>query len=99
MPEVGRRKFLGGLAATMASGAPAYRIIDSHTHVWKHDPQYPFAQGANVPKEDASAEMLLDLMKANGVSNTVIIQVIHYKYDNSYLAGQGARGSARPGSA
>jgi predicted TIM-barrel fold metal-dependent hydrolase len=30
--------------------------------------------------------MLLDLMKANGVSKTVIIQVIHYRYDNSYLA-------------
>jgi predicted TIM-barrel fold metal-dependent hydrolase len=30
--------------------------------------------------------MLLDLMKANGVSRTVIIQVIHYKWDNSYLA-------------
>jgi predicted TIM-barrel fold metal-dependent hydrolase len=30
--------------------------------------------------------MLLDLMKAHGVSKTVIIQVIHYRYDNSYLA-------------
>jgi predicted TIM-barrel fold metal-dependent hydrolase len=30
--------------------------------------------------------MLLDLMKANGVSKTVIIQVIHYRWDNSYLA-------------
>jgi predicted TIM-barrel fold metal-dependent hydrolase len=26
-------------------------------------------------------------MKANGVARTVIIQVIHYKYDNNYLAG------------
>ena len=25
-------------------------------------------------------------MKANGVAKTVIIQVIHYRYDNSYLA-------------
>jgi predicted TIM-barrel fold metal-dependent hydrolase len=30
--------------------------------------------------------MLLALMKANGVSKTVIIQVIHYKYDNRYAA-------------
>jgi predicted TIM-barrel fold metal-dependent hydrolase len=30
--------------------------------------------------------MLLDLMKKNGVSKTVIIQVIHYRWDNSYLA-------------
>ena len=25
-------------------------------------------------------------MKANGIEKTVIIQVIHYRYDNSYLA-------------
>jgi predicted TIM-barrel fold metal-dependent hydrolase len=63
-----------------------YRIIDPHVHVWKHDAQYPFAQGANVPARDATPEMLLDLMKANGVARTVLIQVIHYRYDNSYLA-------------
>ncbi len=63
-----------------------YRIIDPHVHVWKHDPKYPFAAGAHVPDRDATPQMLLDLMKANGVSKTVIIQVIHYKYDNSYLA-------------
>jgi predicted TIM-barrel fold metal-dependent hydrolase len=61
-------------------------FIDSHVHVWKHDPHYPFAAGANVPPGDASAEMLLDLMGANKVERTVIIQVIHYKWDNSYLA-------------
>jgi|SRR5215469_1641785 len=61
-------------------------LIDSHVHVWKHDPRFPFAVGAHPPPEDASAETLLDLMKANGVSRTVIIQVIHYKWDNSYLA-------------
>jgi L-fuconolactonase len=61
-------------------------FIDSHVHVWKHDPAFPFAAGANVPAEDASVEMLLDLMKANDVERTVIIQVIHYKWDNSYLA-------------
>lgn len=63
-----------------------YRILDPHVHVWKHDPKYPFAEGAKPPERDATPEMLLDLMKANGVSKTVIIQVIHYKYDNSYLA-------------
>jgi len=62
------------------------RIIDPHVHVWKHDPQFPFAAGAQVPARDATPETLLDLMKANGVSKTVIIQVIHYTYDNSYLA-------------
>ena len=59
-------------------------FIDPHVHVWKHDPQFPFAEGANVPARDATPETLLDLMKANGVSKTVIIQVIHYKYDNRY---------------
>jgi predicted TIM-barrel fold metal-dependent hydrolase len=54
--------------------------------VWKHDPEYPFAPGAHVPARDATPEMLLDLMKANGVSRTVIVQVIHYRYDNRYLA-------------
>ena len=50
------------------------------------DAKYPFAEGAHVPDRDATPEMLLDLMNANGVSKTVIIQVIHYKYDNRYLA-------------
>jgi len=70
----------------MSSFAASYRIIDPHVHVWKHDPAYPFAKEARVPERDATPEMLLDLMKANGVSKTVIIQVIHYRYDNSYLA-------------
>jgi predicted TIM-barrel fold metal-dependent hydrolase len=70
----------------MNAFAASYRIIDPHVHVWKHDPEYPFAAGAKVPERDATPEMLLDLMKANGVARTVIIQVIHYKYDNRYLA-------------
>lgn len=65
---------------------PAYRIIDPHVHVWKHDPQFPFAAGQRVPDRDAAPETLLELMKANNVEKTVIIQVIHYRYDNSYLA-------------
>ena len=70
----------------MTAFAAEYRIIDPHVHVWKHDPEYPFAPGANVPARDAAPEQLLALMQANGVSRTVIIQVIHYKYDNRYLA-------------
>ena len=85
MPELSRRAFLQG--AGVAPLLNDYRILDPHVHVWKHDPRFPFAEGAKVPERDATPEMLLDLMKANGVSKTVIIQVIHYKYDNSYLAG------------
>jgi len=83
-----RRSFLlSGLATGVTLAAPDKPLmIDSHVHVWKHDPAFPFAKDARPPAEDASAEMLLDLMKVNGVSRTVIIQVIHYKWDNSYLA-------------
>jgi L-fuconolactonase len=83
-----RRLFLatGAAAALKAAAAGGPLTIDSHVHVWKHDAQFPFAEGAHPPAEDASAEMLLDLMKANNVSRTVIIQVIHYKWDNRYLA-------------
>jgi L-fuconolactonase len=81
-----RRAFLATPLAFPLFAANSPLLIDSHVHVWKHDPAFPFAAGAKPPAEDASAGMLLDLMKANGVSRTVIIQVIHYKWDNSYLA-------------
>ena len=85
MPDLSRRDFFGAVAGAVS--APAYRIIDPHVHVWKKDPRYPWAkETAEPPARDATPEMLLDLMKANGVSKTVIIQVIHYRYDNSYLA-------------
>src|SRR5258708_29503391 len=85
MSELNRRELLTMAAATALP--PAYRIIDPHVHVWKHDPAFPFAAGQRVPDRDATPETLLELMKANGVAKTVIIQVIHYRYDNSYLAG------------
>jgi L-fuconolactonase len=93
MHEISRRSFVKRAAVTGAALAPLapaqkmeYRIIDPHVHVWKHDPKYPFAEGAKVPDRDAAPETLLGLMKANGVSKTVIIQVIHYRYDNRFLA-------------
>ena len=74
------------LAAT-AAPAENYEIIDPHVHVWKLDRRYPWAkETTNPPAEDATPEMLLELMKKNGVAKTVIIQVIHYRWDNSYLA-------------
>ena len=85
-----RREFSATLLAASslaASAAPKYRIVDSHVHVWKKDPRFPWAKETkNPPDKDASAEMLLELMKKNGVERTVIIQVIHYRWDNSYLA-------------
>ena len=87
-----RRRFIAAAiaASTMRSFAATSTsgplLIDSHVHVWKRDPAFPFASGANPPAEDASVEQLLDLMHANSVARTVIIQVIHYKWDNRYLA-------------
>ena len=41
--------------------------------------------GAKVP-DLIQRQKRFGIMKANGIAKTVIIQVIHYKYDNSYLA-------------
>src|SRR3712207_7942731 len=63
------------------------RIIDPHVHVWKNDPAFPWApETTNPPREDATPEMLLELMAANGVEKTVLVQVIHYRWDNRYTA-------------
>jgi len=81
-----RRQALAMLASP-AMLNPNYPIIDPHVHVWKHDPRYPWAkETTHPPEKDATPEMLLELMRANGVARTVIIQVIHYRWDNSYAA-------------
>src|SRR6478736_408385 len=86
--RIDRREFIGLMGAGMLAAETApYRIIDPHVHVWKADPAYPWAkETAHPPAKDATPEMLIELMKANDVAKTVIIQVIHYRYDNSYLA-------------
>jgi predicted TIM-barrel fold metal-dependent hydrolase len=62
-------------------------IVDAHVHVWTKDARYPWApETKNPPDRDATAETLLELMAANGVDHTVIIQVIHYRWDNRYVA-------------
>ncbi len=82
-----RRQLLLAAGASMTPLAAApYRILDPHVHVFRRDPQFPYAAGRTVPAEDRTPEDLLALMEANGVERTVIIQVIHYLYDNSYLA-------------
>lgn len=92
-----RRRFLAQSAAgffAFGAGArlrtepaplPATLLIDAHVHVFKRDPEFPYAAGAHPPPQDASAEMLIELMRANGVAHTVLIQVIHYRWDNRYL--------------
>ena len=74
-------------AQTQKKQPSSYPIIDPHVHIWKLDKRYPWAKETrNPPAEDATPEMLLELMTKNGVSRTVIIQVIHYRWDNSFLA-------------
>lgn len=74
---------------SLSPKAPAdeYPIIDSHAHIWKRDAKYPWAkETAHPPAHDATIEMLRDLMQENGVSATVLVQVVHYRWDNSYVA-------------
>jgi predicted TIM-barrel fold metal-dependent hydrolase len=64
---------------------PDYRIVDPHVHVWINDPRYPWArETSDPPKQDRLPSMLLDLMKANGVARTVLVQFIGYRWDNRY---------------
>lgn len=62
-------------------------LIDSHVHVWINHPKYPWApETTSPPSKDATVEMLLQNMDANGVEKTVLVQVIYYRWDNSYTA-------------
>lgn len=96
-PQWSRREFLrtlgaGALALAHQRGSAAVAvspapIVDAHVHVWTKDARYPWARETKSPPEnEANAEMLLALMAANGVQHTVIIQVIHYRWDNRYVA-------------
>jgi L-fuconolactonase len=88
MSDITRRTVVSGaLGAWALNAAMSEPIVDSHVHVWKNDPRYPWAPETKAPpNRDATAETLLQLMKTNGVQKTVIIQVIYYRWDNRYLA-------------
>src|SRR5262245_16938893 len=82
--DISRRQSLCVLAGGTALAATnrKYRIIDPHVHVWKHDPNYPWAKETTKPPEkDATPEALLKLMKANSVEKTMLIQFIGYRWD------------------
>jgi L-fuconolactonase len=62
-------------------------IVDSHVHVWTHDPNYPWAAGErDLPTFNAHPDELVALLKANGVEKTVLVQYIQYRWDNRYTA-------------
>src|SRR6266700_5202733 len=96
MSQLSRRNFLqqaAGLAClsslARAAQVPASvpGVIDAHVHVWKKDPHYPWAPETKTPPErDATAEMLLELMQRASVQQAVLIQVIHYRWVNRYVA-------------
>lgn len=63
-------------------------IIDSHLHVWSDDESlYPYSE-VSRPKTGyrASVELLNEHMAEAGVEKAVIVQPIHYLYDNRYVA-------------
>jgi len=61
-------------------------IIDTHVHVWSDDfSQYPFTEGQALI-EGAPAKLLLEKMADAGVDRAVIVQPIHYRYDNRDVA-------------
>lgn len=61
-------------------------IIDPHLHVWSDDETaYPFAGGSR-PRQPGSVDLLMETMAAAGVDKAVIVQPIHYLFDNRYVA-------------
>lgn len=94
---ISRRRFVSG---SIASAALAYSsrksfaskksaspiLIDSHVHVFQQSQRFPYNPTVPRKLKDAPVEELIALMHANGVSRTVLIQMIYYKWDNSYLA-------------
>src|SRR5690348_7831840 len=90
-----RRRFLQATAATLVAGGSREAaaadekpppVIDSHVHVWKNDPRYPWPKEVqDPPKEDALPEALLRLMEAGGVDKAVLVHPIHYRWDCRYV--------------
>ena len=61
-------------------------IVDTHLHVWSSDYEtYPMA-GGRTSSEDGSVEFLNAKMDEAGVDKAVIVQPIHYLFDNSYVS-------------
>jgi predicted TIM-barrel fold metal-dependent hydrolase len=59
-----------------------YPIIDPHVHAWKRYPRYPWAnETARPPERDGMPEMLLELMRANGVAYRDAQEQVKRPYD------------------
>lgn len=61
-------------------------IVDTHLHVWSpNQNRWPFAS-ERAPSSEATVEVLNETMDNAGVDKAVIVQPIHYLYDNRYVA-------------
>ena len=74
-----------------SAGSSAYKIIDSHLHVWANEiesKQYKYEDGQTPPeslKNNANVLSLLTKMKESNVDGALIVQPINHKYDHSYV--------------
>ena len=60
--------------------------IDSHLHVWAHDPEtYPYRPETSEPKDRGDAEFLLELMDNADVDGALIVQPIVHGFDHTYV--------------
>ena len=79
------------------------RLLDTHAHLiaddWERYIARPFTPDLPVPDRPAStmtAERLLELMDAHGVTHACLVQRGHvYGYDNSYIIDSAARNRGR----
>ena len=60
--------------------------IDSHLHVWAHDPEkYPYRSGGGEPSARGDAEFLIELQEESGISGALIVQPIFHGFDHRYV--------------
>jgi predicted TIM-barrel fold metal-dependent hydrolase len=87
---ISRRAFLAALAAAPLA-APRSPVVDTHMHVWTNDvAHFPFAHpydsNFKPPPVAGTVEMLLEEMDQHAIGYAVLVQVIHYGWDNAYVA-------------
>ncbi len=60
--------------------------IDSHLHVWAHDPEkYPYRPGGGEPSARGDAEFLIELQTEADISGALIVQPIFHGFDHRYV--------------
>ena len=80
-----RESNIGRCCETRQVNLPLNKI-DSHLHVWAHDPEkYPYRPGAGEPDARGDAEFLIELQQEAGISGALIVQPIHHGFDHRYV--------------